>query len=236
MEPSHWKQVEFIDRAETPGTYALTDALFHFRDKFEREMIACDMATGPITCVLATENPLEPAVSSELNEHLLSALNVVWPDAVMIGKAINASDPLAMPSLAGDLKAGHLVQLQISQAKCSQINLIDENFRLFQLYRLVTREELHLFTRVINKSGQTVFVDEFSVSSTILVDTLISPVGGFIIRLEKNTSRPLVVDFGPVIEGGEHILRFNDAFRQPSATPPLVDVESSEPIIHNHNH
>ncbi len=236
MEPSQWKKVESIDHVEIPGTYALTDALFNFKDKFEREMTACGLATGPITCVLTTENPLEPAIAGELIERLNAALDVVWQDVTLIDKAITASDSMAISSPPIGIKAGHLVQLQLSGTKFSQINLADQNFKLYQLYRLVTREELQLYTRVIAKDGKIVFVDEFSVSPTILVDALISPVGGFIIRLEKNSSRPLVVDFGPVIEGGEHVLRFNDAFRQPSLTPPLVDSENSEPLIDIHRH
>ncbi|HPT48319.1 MAG TPA: hypothetical protein PLM07_20745 [Candidatus Rifleibacterium sp.] len=236
MEPNQWRQVESFSAGDDVGVYALTDALFQFKDKFSREMAACGMATGPVTCISAQYETPPKVIDEEFKNRLQEALEVVWPDARVASQSLHETDPAVLASMATRLPDGYAVQLYFSAIKNRCINLIDENFKLYQLFRLVLREELHLFIRVLDRSGNTVFIDEFSVSPTILVDPMQSPIGGFLIRLEKNSSRQLVVDFGPVFEGGEHVLRLNDAFRQPSPTPPLFDhqTESLEPQQHQH--
>lgn len=224
MEPSIWKQIEKTGGPGDAGVYALADALLQFRDKFEKEMRNCGLATGPIRIFRAVRADSVPLSQGDY-DNLLAALDVVWSDA-----SSEAFAQLQLPEseLTGGLaSAGYRLQLEISASGHDAIILNDLNFKLYQLYRMVLREEVRILTRVSDATGNPVFIDEFAVSPTILVDPIISPLGGYLIRLEKNSSRPLVMDFGPVTDGGEHVLRFNDAFHQPSAVPPVLNGSAS---------
>ena len=224
MAPSIWKQIEKTGGPGDAGVYALADALLQFRDKFEKEMRNCGLATGPIRIFRAVRADSVPLSQGDY-DNLLAALDIVWSDA-----SSEAFSQLQLPEseLTGGLaSAGYRLQLEISASGHDTIVLNDLNFKLYQLYRMVLREEVRILTRVSDAAGNPVFIDEFAVSPTILVDPIISPLGGYLIRLEKNSSRPLVMDFGPVTDGGEHVLRFNDAFHQPFAVPPVLNGSSS---------
>jgi hypothetical protein len=52
------------------------------------------------------------------------------------------------------------------------------------------REELKVFLRVADSRALQIFIDEITVSPTIIVDPIISPVGGYIIRFEKKYCLP----------------------------------------------
>lgn len=226
MEPSVWKQIESVDQGGDIGIYAMTDALLQFKDKFEREMAACKLPSGPITVIAAFKGENPSAIDADFHDSLSTALKVVWPDAKLLMPASmpgSLNEFTAIASIAANLADGYAVSFHFKGIRSTSINLADQNFKLFQLYRLVIREEASMFVRVTDRHGVALFLDEFTVSPTILVDALISPLGGFIIRLEKNSVRPLVVDFGPVSDGGEHVIRFNDAFHQPSIVPPLPE-------------
>lgn len=218
MEPSIWKQIEKTGGPGDAGVYALVDALLQFRDKFEREMGNCGMATGPIRLFRAGRAD-SVSFSQGDYDNLITALNVVWSDASAEAFS-QLQQPESEPS-GGVASGGYQLRLEISASGNYTIVLNDLNFKLYQLYRMVLREEVKILTRVSDSAGNPVFIDEFVVSPTILVDPIISPLGGYLIRLEKNSSRPLVIDFGQVTEGGPHVLRFNDAFHQPSAVPPV---------------
>jgi len=226
MEPSIWKQVEKTGGPGDAGVYALVDALLQFRDKFEREMRNCGLATGPIRLFRAVRADSTP-ISQGDYDNLLAALDVVWADA-----SAETFTQLQQPEseATGSVASGcYRLQLEISASGHDAIILNDLNFKLYQLYRTVLREEVRILTRVSDSAGNPLFIDEFTVSPTILVDPIISPLGGYLIRLEKNSSRPLVIDFGQVTDGGEHVLRFNDAFHQPSSVPPVFT--ASAPAI-----
>ncbi len=226
MEPSAWTQIETQSSPGNTSTYALVDALLQFREKFEREMTACNLATGPIIFVGAWNSETGKTISQQQYENLAEAMQVVWPDSRLVdydSLLAEMNNPVAAGSGEKTQGVGHRAGIQLSGERSSTISLLDRNFKLFQLFRLVLREELRMFTRVTDADENALFVDEFSVSPTILVDPAFSPLGGFFFRLEKNSSRPLVADFGPIHEGGEHVLRFNDSFHQPSATPPIFN-------------
>lgn len=226
MEPSVWKQIETIDAQDGPGTYALVDALLQIKTKFDREMLACRLATGPLTFTGIWQGEKAQSADSGLYENFATAVNVVWNNALLLPakNLVAAADDLsAQNAAAGKIAAGYAATVHVTNARSTTINLIDANFKLFHLFRLVLREELRMFVRITDREGTAVFLDEIAVSPTFIVDPLISPVGGFFIRLEKNTAQPLVVDYGPLSEGGEHVLRFNDAFHQPSPTPPAAE-------------
>ncbi|PKL44670.1 MAG: hypothetical protein CVV41_04705 [Candidatus Riflebacteria bacterium HGW-Riflebacteria-1] len=228
MEPGVWQTVEVIDSAGDPGVLALSDALFQLRKKFAAEMAACKIPERPITFVGAYLD--ETPMSSSTLTILEQSVELVWNDARVLPASELVSSPedyVALHKAAEKAgKDGYSATIHVSGAQSTAINQIDVNFWLYQLYRCVMREELKAFIRIADSSGTALFIDEIAVSPTVMVDPLISPVGGYIIRFEKNTANPLLVDFGPLAEGGEHQIRLNESYRQPSATPPLSEFKA----------
>lgn len=226
MEPNMWKRIDSVDFPGNPGIYALTEALYQIKEKFNKEMQACNLATGPLTFTGAWYGFPAKTVGSSNYSDLQNAINVVWKDAKLINLAEmvpEENDITIQNSVAAKLSSGYAITIKVTEAKSTAINLIDLNFHCYNLFRLVLRDELRLFVRITDRSGTAVFLDDITVSPTLIVDPLISPLGGFFIRVEKNTSRPLSLDFGPLSNGGDHVLRINDSFYQPSATPPLPE-------------
>ncbi|EKD82412.1 MAG: hypothetical protein ACD_39C01313G0001 [uncultured bacterium] len=227
MEPGIWQTIAVVDAKDDPGVFALSDALFQLRRKFSAELAACKMPELPITFVGAFYGDTPVAMSSSTLKILEQSVELIWSDARVLSAAELASSPdnyVALQEAAAKLgKQSYSAIIHVSAAQSTAINQIDVNFWLYQLYRCVMREELKVFLRIADSSGTAVFIDEIAVSPTIMVDPLISPVGGYIIRFEKNSSSPLLADFGPLTEGGGHELRLNHAFRQPSPTPPLAE-------------
>ncbi|KAF1080891.1 MAG: hypothetical protein GQF41_2705 [Candidatus Rifleibacterium amylolyticum] len=229
MEPSVWRTVETQDFAGAPGVFALSDAMYQLREKFHTELSACNLPVLPLTFVGAFDGDEQNIMASPTRAVLEQSVELIWRDAAILPEAElvrSAQDVDALMKAAEKAgKKSYTAMIIVSGARSSYINQIDLNFWLYQLYRCVLREELKVFLRVADAEGTAIFIDEITVSPTIIVDPIISPVGGYIIRFEKNTACPLLLDFGPLVEGGEHVLRQNDAFRQPSPTPPLPEFQ-----------
>jgi hypothetical protein len=227
MEPSIWQTVEAVDSEDDPGVFALSDALYQLRNKLTKELSASNVPVQPLTFVGVFYGDTPAVMSSSTRQILEQASEIVWSDARILPPAELVTSPQDFVALQKAAEAAgkgyYTALLQISGARSSYISQIDLNFWLYQLYRCVLREEIKVLLRVADSEGTAIFIDEITVSPTIIVDPLVSPVGGYIIRIEKNTASPLMVDFGPIEEGAEHVLRFNDAFRQPSPTPPMQE-------------
>ncbi|OGK07373.1 MAG: hypothetical protein A2W80_02195 [Candidatus Riflebacteria bacterium GWC2_50_8] len=227
MEPAIWQTVEVVDSTDDPGVFALSDALYQLRRKFSAELAACKMPELPITFVGAFYGETPVVMSSSLLRILEQSVELIWSDARVLPESELAGSPddyvLLQKAAEKAGKESYSATIHVSDARNTAINQIDLNFWLYQLYRCVMREELKVFIRITDSSGTAVFIDEIAVSPTVMVDPIISPLGGYIIRFEKNTASPLMVDFGPLTEGAEHQLRFNEAYRQPSETPPLPE-------------
>lgn len=227
MEPSVWQTVDTADGETGPGVFALSDALYQLRGKFLSELAACQLPDLPVIFVGAFYGN-KPAVMSARDLQILEqSIELIWKNTSLLpaSELLPALEDYSALQVAST-KAGpkfYTALIHISAARSSAISQIDLNFWLYQLYRCVLREELKVLLRIADSTGTAVFIDEISVSPTVIVDPVISPLGGYIIRFEKNTATPLMVDFGPLSEGGEHVLRFNDAFHQPFPTPPLPE-------------
>jgi hypothetical protein len=227
MEPSLWDTLEIVDGESDPGVFALTDALYQLHKKMFDDLSACGIPVLPITVVAAFQGDDQAVMSDTALKSLEHAMQIAWQDATLLSASELVKSPEDFIALE---KAGKKVgdrsysaMIKVAGARSASINQIDLNFWLYQLYRCVLREEIRVFIRIADSSGTALFIDEITVSPTVIVDPMISPVGGFIIRFEKNTARPLLVDFGPLVDGGEHVIRLNDAYRQPSSVPPMPE-------------
>ena len=99
--------------------------------------------------------------------------------------------------------------------------MIDLNMQVWALLRFIVRDETSVYVRVSDSSDNILFLDEFKVSPTIVIEPLISPIGGYFETVEKNNSMPIHVDWGSVGDSKEHVLRVNTSFYAPSDIPPL---------------
>ena len=118
------------------------------------------------------------------------------------------------------------VILVLSDSKTTLINMVDMNPQVYELLRFVVRDELKVFARASDSSGSAIFLDEFDVSPTLIVDPLLSPIGGFFIKFEKNTTYPIHIDFGTIGDDTEHVLRVNTGFHRPVGTPMFSEFRS----------
>ncbi len=221
-----WSEIENIDQMGFPGIYGLSDAFLQIRTRFERAMKIAGLPGGPLTIVGAWHQKNLAPLKKEEVEDLDYAFQLVFAGANTLPyeKLVkDSSDIESLVEVAKKLPAGYAVSLQIADGKSSCINLIDQNLRFICLLRFVLREELRLFIRIADREGNAVFLDELYVSPTFIIDPMISALGGFVIRFDKNSAQPQLVDFGSLSEGGEHVMRINDAFHQPFVTPPLSE-------------
>lgn len=227
MEPSVWQRISQVDEPADPGMIAMTDALFQMREKFEREMRAANLASGPMTIIGAWYGSNHESADEERFENLRHAAESVWKDVrcIDLEKMIKSHEDLAeMTKRSVEVGHGYSVTVHFAESRFAAINLIDLNLRYICFLRLVYREETRLFARVLDAGGNTVFVDEFHVSPTFSIDPMITAVGGFVLRYDKNSAWPLMVDFGSeTASGGEHVMRVNDAYHQPQETPPMPE-------------
>lgn len=219
MEPAVWHELSTNTERSFPSIYGLAEAFLQIKKRFETEMRA---TKHPIRPLVLTELAVgdDMTLNEEGYERLGQALGVAWRDAGL----------LPFGELGSELMGGHKVDehsyamgVELSGCRVSTINLIDLNPQVFALLRLVVRDELKAFVRITDASGLPVFIEEFEVSPTLVVDPLLSPLGGYFVRIEKNNFYPMAMDFGALEDGGEHVFRVNEAFYQPMVVPPLME-------------
>ncbi|MDD3001674.1 MAG: ankyrin repeat domain-containing protein, partial [Candidatus Riflebacteria bacterium] len=228
MQPSVWNPISTETKESTPSVYALVEAFAQFRAKMETEMRAGKISLRPLVIVGAFDAQSEQKVDSEAYNNVSEAMNVIWRDAKILpyNELHSSFEEAYEPESAKVSNGKYTVTIMVSDAKTSLINMIDMNPQVFELLRFVIRDELKFFVRVSDENNIPVFLDEFDVSPTLIVDPLLSPIGGFFIRFEKNTTYPVYIDFGTIGDDTEHVLRINTGFYQPVGTPMFSEFRS----------
>jgi hypothetical protein len=232
MEPSIWQTIENTRADNEHLVLAISDAFCQIREKFEREVIAQNLATSPLVIVGIWDENTASRVDKKTIAAVESAVETSWPGLSLAAEndMVEKMDDMAkLASAAARLVDGYAVSIKLKDGCRSLINLVDQNPRSFLLLRLVIREEMSVFVRITDHNGITVFLEELEVSPTYSIDPLLSPLGGFVIRFDKNSARPLLVDFGSVNDGNGHVMRINDSYHQPHATPPLPEFMPAGP-------
>lgn len=224
MEPSFWHRVETIDAGSSPGIYAIADAFCKINHRYANSNEANNTAFLPWHVIgFFTGEP--PATAIDIYELPIIAAQMIWQSQCSFAdkeQMLNDfNDYESFIKIAEERPDQYSVSMCIKNTSSTLINQIDLNFYLYAMVRVIYREEAQVFVRVADSEGLPIFIDEVNVSPTIISDFVLSPMGGFIIRFERNSNQPLYLDFGPVSEGGEHVLRVNDAYRQPGPVPPL---------------
>jgi hypothetical protein len=222
MVPSVWKTIDTsTEELRSPSVFSLTEAFMQFKKKFFKEMKVCDIRIKPFRVRGIFSGIEGESISKESYSSIKEALYNIFNDANILDfeELPNITDIHSQQTKDSD--AYFFLDLYVLDSKRTSIHMIDLNMQIWTLLRFVVRDETSVYVRVSDSSDNLLFVDEFDVSPTIVVDPLITPIGGFFETVEKNNSMPIHVDWGSVGDSKEHVLRVNTSFYAPSDIPPL---------------
>jgi hypothetical protein len=228
MVPSVWKTIESsTEELQSPTVYALTEAFMQFKKKFATEMKVCNIPVKAFKIRGLFFGKEGETINKETYSYIKEALELIFSDIIIpdFNKLPKESDILSQQTKNPNEQ--YLLDLYVYNSKRTNISMIDLNMQIWALFRFVVRDETSLYVRVSDGNDNLLFVDEFEVSPTIVIDPLITPIGGFLETVEKNNSTPIHIDWGTVGDGKEHVLRVNNSFYAPSDIPPL-DVFKSD--------
>ena len=228
MIPSVWKTINNItDENRPPSVFALTEAFMQIRKKFDKEMRASRISVKPFVFRSLLNASGSSIVTKEEYSLIKKAAEMVFKDCEIIPYEY-LKDEGEENKINYNYDNKFKVNLYFSEAKHTNIEMIDINLQIWALLRFIIRDEVKVFVRISEGNDDIpLFIDEFEVSPTIIINPLISPLGGYIIKFEKNDSKPVVVDWGTVDENDkEHRLRINTAYYAPYTTPPLDEFKS----------
>ena len=222
MVPSVWKTINSsTEELQSPTVYAMTEAFLQLNKKFATEMKVCNIQVKPFIVRSLFLGKEAGTINEESYLSIKEALKMIFNDAEIpdfdkLPKDID--NPQQQIKVSSDY---YYLDLFVSDSKRTSVHMIDMNMQIWALLRFVVRDETTVYVRVSDCSDNLLFVDEFEVSPTIVIDPLISPIGGFLETVEKNNSKPIHVDWGSIGESKEHVLRVNTNFYAPSDIPPL---------------
>lgn len=231
MEASFWNRIESNTYNSKPQTYAITDALYVLRNKFEREMIACKLATGPVCLTGVFYNNISAKNNNELYEAAKLAVEIIWPNVIIASASEMpefVEDYEQIEQLSKKYPEAYSVTLNCSNANETLMNLLDFNPQFFEYLKFVYREELKVGIRIADGSGLPVYLDEIEVSPTIIIQPYLTPIGGFIYVFEKNNTISVQVSFGTLAQdgAGEHQMLILFGNNQETLIPPYDEFKS----------
>lgn len=222
MVPSVWKTIKSsTDELQCPTVYAITEAFMQLRKKITTEMKVCNIPIKPFAVRSLFASKEGEAVNKDVYSSVKEAYEITFnnasiPDFDKLPKVldlqnqgINTSDKC------------YYLDLYVFDSKRTCVNMIDLNMQIWALLRLVVRDEATVYVRASDSKDNVFFVDEFEVSPTIVIEPLLTPLGGFFKTFERNNYMPLHIDWGSVGDSKEHVLRINTSFYPSSDVPPL---------------
>ena len=222
MVPSVWKTINTsTEELQSPTVYALTEAFMQLRKKFSKEMKVCNIPVKPFSVRSLFWGKESKAVNQETYSSTKEALEMVFSDVLIpeFNKLPNENDISTQQTKVSE--EHYYLDLYVSDPKKTCVQMIDMNMQIWALLRLVIRDETSVYVRVSDSNDKLLFIDEFEVSPTIIIDPLISPIGGFLETVEKNNSLPIHVDWGSVGDSKEHVMRVNTSYYAPADYPSL---------------
>ncbi len=222
MVPSVWKTLDSsTEELQSPTVYAMTEAFMQLRKKFSTEMKVCNIPVKPFSVRSIFWGKESKAVNQETYSSIKEALEMVFSDVLIpeFNKLPNENDISSQQTKVSDKH--YFLDLYVSDPKKTTVHMIDLNMQIWALLRLVIRDEASVYVRVSDSNNNPLFIDEFEVSPTIVIEPLITPIGGFLETVEKNNSMPIHVDWGSVGDSKEHVMRVNTSFYAPSDYPAL---------------
>lgn len=222
MVPSVWKTIDSTtEELQSPTVYAMDEAFLQLKKKFSKEMKACNIPVKPFAVRSLFPGEEGKIISKETYLVVKEALEMIFKDATIpdFNKLPKDTDIPTQPTKNPDKY--YFLDLYVSGFKRTNVCMIDLNMQIWALLRMVVRDEIRVYVRVSDSSENLLFVDEFDVSPTVVVEPLITPLGGYFKTVERNNSMPVHVDWGSIGDSKEHVLRVNTSFYAPSDVPPL---------------
>ena len=222
MVPSVWKTINSTtEELQSPTVYAVNEALMQFKKKYTKEMKACSISIKPFYVRSLFLGKEGETINQETYFSIKEALGMIFNDTIIpdFDKLLQVTDILSNQTKGSD--EYYYLDLCVSDSKRTSIQMIDLNMQVWALLRFIVRDETSVYVRVSDSSDNILFIDEFEVSPTIIIDPLITPIGGYFVTVEKNNSMPIHVDWGSEGDSIEHVLRVNTSFYAPNDVPPL---------------
>ena len=227
MIPSVWKNINTTTNKNiNPTVFALTEAFMQIKNKYEREMKASKISIKPVVIRSLFNASDSSIISNEDYSNIKIAAEIVFNKCEIISYT-SLPDENNLNNINYDFSNKYKMDLYFSDAKQTNIEMIDINPHIWALLRFIIRDEIKVFVRITGDDDLPLFIDEFEVSPTIVIDPLITPFGGFLETVEKNNSMPIHIDWGSEGDSNEHVLRVNTSYYAPSDIPPL-DVFKSD--------
>ena len=225
--PSVWKTIDTTTEAsESLTVYALNEAFINFREKVDKEFRANKIAARPFVFRTIIKNDID-LVSEDEYKIVKESVDLIFKEyGILSYKEMSDFYNNGVINNASFSQCFY-VDLSISSAKIENISLVDLNPHIWALLKFIRRDSVKVYTRVSNPEDDiAIFLDEFEVSPTIAIETALTPIGCFIIKLEKNNYDSVVVDWGSDDGESEHVLRETHAFVDIPEIPPIGDFAS----------
>jgi len=228
-----WLPIMKQDVATDTTAYGLQDALAQCRQKMAKELNSVGLASAPLL-VVGLFAPDGRFVSSPTGrEAFLDALSTVWPAEIATWTPhpdLRLNDHERLQALAAMSPSALTVVVQVQGSNRESILSVDEVFFLWVGFRFLVRESVRLLVKAVDSHGNTVFLDSFEVSPTALADCIVTPLGAYLHRLEKRSSRPKAMFF-ECIKPGIHDLLIQEDFMPPTGFPPFHNLELPHPDV-----
>ncbi|MFZ2955480.1 MAG: hypothetical protein WA705_01090 [Candidatus Ozemobacteraceae bacterium] len=221
--PHEWFLVNSEVTAAGSNTYAFADVLLKWHDKMTGELASVGLSTAPITIVgLFGRDPAQP-INDQEKKCFEDAVSCAWPasfGSMGLKPGVILDDHDSLVKIASGATTPLIAIVQIKDNQLENIQFTDQACYLWAGIRFLHKEYALIGVKVITKNGDTVFLDEFEASPTVLADLIISPVGSFIQRLEKRNRKPMAIFFD-CIASGAHGLLVQEDFPPENGLPPF---------------
>lgn len=210
------------------GEFGLSDAFVQLREKLDHQLAS--QTTHPPALVLAGifwGEKGTPASEAQ-RQRVLSAFEHAWPASAtlpLVGLPVHEDDFAALASVATRFPGALSATVLVLECEADFLHLLDLIYFDLTILRTVYRERVTMKVRVCDSQGQLVFMDQFTVTPTIVFDLMSRPSISLCSYFEKHDSRPWIMDLGELFKdvASEALELRPNQFRMP-------DLDSSVPM------